>query len=100
MEAPVFNPAAGTYTSAQSVTITSATSGATIRYTTDGSTPSQTTARSIPRREHQRHDHVEGDRLQERMSDSSVTSGTYTILLPVEAPVFNPAPARTPARSR
>jgi hypothetical protein len=37
--APTFSPAAGTYASAQSVTITSATSGAQIRYTTDGATP-------------------------------------------------------------
>ena len=37
--APTFTPAAGTYTAAQSVTISTTTSGATIRYTTDGSTP-------------------------------------------------------------
>ncbi len=36
---PTFSPAAGTYTSAQSVTISDATSGATIYYTTNGSTP-------------------------------------------------------------
>src|SRR4029078_10293410 len=36
---PTFSPVAGTYTSAQSVTITSATSGASIYYTTDGTTP-------------------------------------------------------------
>ena len=40
--APTFSPAAGTYSSAQSVTISTTTSGATIRYTTDGSTPSET----------------------------------------------------------
>ena len=34
---PIFSPGGGTYTSAQSVTITSSTSGASIRYTTDGS---------------------------------------------------------------
>jgi len=37
--APVFSPAPGSYASAQTVTITSATPGATILYTTDGSTP-------------------------------------------------------------
>ena len=37
---PVADPAAGTYDSAQSVTLTSATDGATIYYTTDGSAPS------------------------------------------------------------
>ena len=41
---PVFSPAAGTYNSAQSVTITTPViSGATVRYTTDGSTPTSTT---------------------------------------------------------
>ena len=39
--APNFNPAAGSYTSA-TVTITTATSGASIRYTTNGTTPSST----------------------------------------------------------
>lgn len=37
---PTFSPAAGTYTEAQSVTLSCTTSGATIYYTTDGSTPS------------------------------------------------------------
>jgi sugar lactone lactonase YvrE len=36
---PVLSPGAGTYTSAQMVTITDANAGATIYYTTDGSTP-------------------------------------------------------------
>jgi hypothetical protein len=36
---PTFSPVAGTYTSTQSVTISSSTSGATLCYTTDGSTP-------------------------------------------------------------
>ena len=39
---PTFSPAAGTYSSTQTVTISTATSGASIRYTTDGSTPSET----------------------------------------------------------
>jgi len=36
---PQFSPSPGTYTSDQAVTITDATSGATIYYTTDGSAP-------------------------------------------------------------
>ena len=39
---PTFSPAPGTYSTPQSVTIASSTSGAQIRYTTDGSTPSAT----------------------------------------------------------
>ncbi|HWZ95083.1 MAG TPA: glycosyl hydrolase family 18 protein, partial [Opitutaceae bacterium] len=39
---PTFSPAGGSYTSAQSVTISDATNYVTIRYTTDGSTPSET----------------------------------------------------------
>jgi chitinase len=40
---PSFNPGGGSYTSAQNVTISDSTSGASIRYTTDGSTPTSTT---------------------------------------------------------
>jgi alpha-L-fucosidase 2 len=42
LSAPSFNPAGGTFTSAQNVTISDATSSVSIRYTTDGSTPSET----------------------------------------------------------
>jgi len=40
---PTFSPAGGAYSSTQSVTLSSATSGASIRYTTDGSTPTAST---------------------------------------------------------
>ncbi len=40
VEAPTFSPEAGTYGSPQTVTMTTATSGATIYYTTDGTAPS------------------------------------------------------------
>ncbi len=40
--APQFTPPAGSYSSPQTVTITTSTLGATIRYTTDGSTPTTT----------------------------------------------------------
>ncbi|HTB79344.1 MAG TPA: choice-of-anchor tandem repeat GloVer-containing protein [Opitutaceae bacterium] len=81
--APTFSPAAGAYTSVQNVTISTTTSGASIRYTTDGSTPTETngtlysgpvlisantTLAAIA--------YKSGD------TDSPVTSGTYTITLP------------------
>jgi fibronectin type 3 domain-containing protein len=40
--APLFNPNGGSFVGSQSVTISSATGGASFRYTTDGSTPSAT----------------------------------------------------------
>jgi hypothetical protein len=40
---PTASPVAGAYTSAQTVTLSDTTSGATICYTTDGSTPTATT---------------------------------------------------------
>ncbi len=40
--APAFSPSGGTYTAPQTVTLNTATSGASINYTTDGSTPSNT----------------------------------------------------------
>jgi hypothetical protein len=92
-DTPSFNPGAGTYSSAQSVTISTTTSGATIRYTTDGSTPSSsygtvysgpvsinatTTLKAIA--------------YKSGMTDSAVASGVFTINLPVVAtPTFNPA---------
>lgn len=45
VEAPTFSPVAGTYAEAQSVTISTETSGATIYYTTDGTDP--TTSSSV-----------------------------------------------------
>jgi alpha-tubulin suppressor-like RCC1 family protein len=47
--APVFSPLPGTYTTAQSVSMSTTTSGATIRYTTDGTTPTESsTAYTTP----------------------------------------------------
>ena len=78
--APTFSPVAGTYTSAQSVTISTTTSGASIRYTVDGSTPTSntgtlysspvnigvsTTLKAIA--------------YKSGMTDSALTMGIYTI---------------------
>ena len=77
---PTFSPAGGTYSSAQSVAIASATSGATIRYTTNGSTPTATSgtiytgpvnvASSLTLR---------AIAYRAGFTDSAVASATYTI---------------------
>ncbi len=91
--APTFSPAGGTYTSAQSVVITSATSGATIRYTTDGSTPTETNGTvyaspvsiSVTAT-------LQAIAYKSGLTDSAVTSAVYTIgtQQQVAAPTFSP----------
>lgn len=77
---PQFSPGGGTYTSSQNVTITSSTSGATIRYTTNGSTPTSTSgtvysgAVSISSTAT-----LKAIAYKSGMTDSAVQSATYTI---------------------
>jgi hypothetical protein len=80
---PAFSPASGNYASAQSVTLSTSTSGATIRYTTDGSTPSEThgtvysggiTVSSTQT--------LQAIAYETNWADSSVASATYTIAPP------------------
>jgi hypothetical protein len=76
--APVFSPAPGTYTTAQSVTLTETLPGTTIYFTTDGSVPSSSSARysgEIP---------VSASTTLRAIAifaglSSSVVSGAYTI---------------------
>ncbi|HEU5342537.1 chitobiase/beta-hexosaminidase C-terminal domain-containing protein [Edaphobacter sp.] len=78
--APTFNPAGGTYSSAQSVTMTSSTSGATIRYTTDGSTPSETNGTVYSGAVNiSSTTTLKAIAYKSGYADSSVTSATYTI---------------------
>ncbi|MBP1659567.1 MAG: hypothetical protein H6P95_759, partial [Candidatus Aminicenantes bacterium] len=91
--APVFNPGPGTYAAVQDVTITTATDGASIRYTTDGSTPTAAygTAYAGPV-------HVAGDLTLKAVgyragwTTSPVTSGRYAAGPVVAAPEFAPPP--------
>jgi len=78
--APAFSPAGGTYSSAQSVTISTTTGGASIRYTTDGSTPSETsgTAYSGPVTVGATTT-LKAIAYESGMTDSTVSSATYTI---------------------
>jgi formylglycine-generating enzyme required for sulfatase activity/pimeloyl-ACP methyl ester carboxylesterase len=77
---PTFTPAAGTYTSAQSVTISCTTPGATIRYTLDGTTPSATvgTTYSGPISVSATTT-IKAIAIKSGMTDSAIASATYTI---------------------
>jgi sugar lactone lactonase YvrE len=91
---PTFSPVAGTYTSAQSVTITSITAGASIRYTTDGSTPSETIGTlytiAVPINATTT---LKAIAYKAGLADSAVATAVYVINIPgtVSAPVFTPA---------
>jgi uncharacterized repeat protein (TIGR03803 family) len=87
--APVFAPAPGTYTTAQSGTITSA-NATSIYYTTDGSTP--TIASTLYTGPVFIAATTKLSAIGINAAGSGpVTSGTYTILSP-STPVFDPAP--------
>ncbi|MEA2539182.1 MAG: hypothetical protein QOH35_548 [Acidobacteriaceae bacterium] len=92
---PVFSPLPGTYTSAQNVSLSSATTGATIYYTVDGSTPTHSSSvYSAPIV-------VSGASLTIRafasatgFQDSPIVVGTYQIQgapSPAATPTFTPA---------
>jgi uncharacterized repeat protein (TIGR03803 family) len=87
VSAPTFNPPAGTYTSAHTVTITSTTSGASIAYTTDGSTPTESGGKIVHGTALSNGGSVsisstctlKALAFKSGMTDSTVTSGLYTI---------------------
>src|SRR5260370_34138148 len=88
---PTFNPVAGTYTTTQTVTIGTATIGASIRYTTDGSTPSETagTLYSAPVTVSATTT-INAIAYKTGMTDSAVQPATYTIPRPVTAAPVTP----------
>jgi len=91
--APTFSAAAGTYYTGQHVIISTTTTGAIIRYTTDGTTPTATTGTlytnpvSITATST-----LKAMAYKTGWTDSSVTSGAYTITSTGAAPIFD-APA-------
>lgn len=79
--APTFNPVGGSYTSAQSVTIASSTTGSSIRYTLDGSTPTATTGAIYagPVSIGNGSTTLKAIAYASGATDSTVTSATYSI---------------------
>jgi hypothetical protein len=79
---PTFSPVAGTYTSAQSVTISDTTQNATIYYTTDGSTPSSTSTQYSGAISVGSSETINAIATASGDSDSDVATAAYTINLP------------------
>ena len=89
---PTFSPAAGTYASAQSVTISDTTSGATIYYTTDGSTPSASSTKYAAAISVTSSETIQAIAVASGYADSAVASATYTLQQSTAAtPTFSPA---------
>jgi carbohydrate binding protein with CBM56 domain/chitobiase/beta-hexosaminidase-like protein len=90
--APTFSPPGGTYTSTQTVTISTATAGATIRYTVDGSTPTASSTVytgpiSVPASRT-----VNAIATKSGSTDSAVSSASYTIGTQAGCPVQSDTP--------
>jgi hypothetical protein len=83
---PTFSPAAGTYTSAQTVSISDATTGATIYYTTNGTTPTTASTAYTGPISVSSTETIEAIAAAPAFSNSAVATAAYTINAP--APDF------------
>ena len=77
---PSFNPAAGTYTSAQDVEINCNTEGATIYYTVDGSEPTMNSTVYDGAISVSTNTTIKAIAMKSGLDNSSVATSTYTIL--------------------
>src|SRR3989475_614366 len=89
---PAFSPGGGTYTGSVTVTISDATSGATIHYTTDGSTPTTSSPVYGGALTFTQTTTLKAMAAASGMTDSAVASATYTIQQQqqVATPTFSP----------
>lgn len=90
---PTFSPAAGTYTSAQTVIISDTTSGAIIYYTTDGTTPTTSSSVYTTPLIISTTTTLKAIAVASGYTNSAVGSATYTIVSPGPAGNLVPNPS-------
>jgi hypothetical protein len=89
---PTFSPAAGTFTAAQTVSLSDKTAGAATYYTLDGTTPTSQSAKYTTPLTVSKTTTIHAIAEATGYANSAVAAATYTINLPVAAaPVFSPA---------
>ncbi|QQS03644.1 MAG: chitobiase/beta-hexosaminidase C-terminal domain-containing protein [Fibrobacterota bacterium] len=93
---PTFSPLGRTYTTAQSVTLSCATSGASIHYTTDSSTPTESSKLYTGAIAVGTSQTIRAIATKTGMSPSAEGSATFTIAQTVAAPVFGPVEGEYP----
>jgi LysM repeat protein len=88
---PLFNPSGGAYSTAQSVSITSGSVGATIYYTTDGTTPTTSSAVYSSAINVRAAETLQAVAVEAGYTNSAVAAAAYTISATLPAPIFSPA---------
>ncbi len=88
---PTFSPSGGTYTTAQTVTISDATSGATIYYTTNGTTPTTGSTPYAGPIAVSATETIEAIAVASGHTQSAVGSAAYTITSAAATPTFSPS---------
>ncbi|MBW4361040.1 chitobiase/beta-hexosaminidase C-terminal domain-containing protein [Flavobacterium taihuense] len=83
---PTFSPVAGTYTSPQSVTLSTTTAGAVIRYTTNGSTPTNISPIYTSPINVSASSTIKAYASKSGMTNSNIAQAVYTISPPLPAP--------------